>query len=383
MSYRLLQSLILAAGILFLCAKAPAIVKHPGYDGVPTSYPACVSGGNDVVGRWVNGTTTNGSAVVIGPNTVLTVRHSGGGPGSIVYIKGADGVAVPYTVGVEFDAPLPLNETLYPDLRVAQLWTADGRPANLTQWVSAWPTTNENAKSIVLGGFGKIRGSTSGNSYTWASNSSWALNWGANVIGGTYSGYYYWYENGKAAGSFKSDTLILDFDGIGSGAVAYEAAVAQYDSGGGWFTYSNNQWYVLALSAYVQHSGSSYFSTSTKDGDLNWGVRVSSYASWISGHDPQYLIPIGDATLDGKVDVSDLGILASNYGQTTGMTWQTGDFNRDGMVDVADLAMLATYYGTDMAAGGGSIPAAAVPEPASLLAISLGAAATMRKPRRK
>jgi hypothetical protein len=54
----------------------------------------------------------------------------------------------------------------------------------------------------------------------------------------------------------------------------------------------------------------------------------------------------GDANKDGKVDVSDLGILAANYGVTSGATWSTGDFNGDGKVDVSDLGILAANYGT-------------------------------------
>jgi hypothetical protein len=54
----------------------------------------------------------------------------------------------------------------------------------------------------------------------------------------------------------------------------------------------------------------------------------------------------GDANLDGKVDVSDLGILAANYGTTVGGTWSTGDFTNDGKVDVSDLGILAAHYGS-------------------------------------
>jgi hypothetical protein len=53
----------------------------------------------------------------------------------------------------------------------------------------------------------------------------------------------------------------------------------------------------------------------------------------------------GDANRDGKVDVSDLGILAANYGITAGATWGMGDFNNDGKVDVSDLGILAANYG--------------------------------------
>jgi hypothetical protein len=55
----------------------------------------------------------------------------------------------------------------------------------------------------------------------------------------------------------------------------------------------------------------------------------------------------GDANLDSKVDVGDLGILAANYGITSGATWAKGDFNSDDKVDVGDLGILAANYGTN------------------------------------
>lgn len=51
-----------------------------------------------------------------------------------------------------------------------------------------------------------------------------------------------------------------------------------------------------------------------------------------------------DANLDGKVDVANLGILGSNYGQQEGRGWITGDFNGDGKVDVAGLGILGSNY---------------------------------------
>jgi hypothetical protein len=54
----------------------------------------------------------------------------------------------------------------------------------------------------------------------------------------------------------------------------------------------------------------------------------------------------GDANEDTRVDVSDLGILAANYGTRTEANWGRGDFNEDGAVDVSDLGILAANYGT-------------------------------------
>lgn len=58
----------------------------------------------------------------------------------------------------------------------------------------------------------------------------------------------------------------------------------------------------------------------------------------------------GDANLDRKVDVGDLGILAANYGNS-GKTWGLGDFNGDGTVDVGDLGILAANYGAGTVSG--------------------------------
>jgi len=51
------------------------------------------------------------------------------------------------------------------------------------------------------------------------------------------------------------------------------------------------------------------------------------------------------------VDVSDLGILAANYGLAAGATWSQGDFNHDSKVDVSDLGILAANYGTGRSLG--------------------------------
>jgi hypothetical protein len=54
----------------------------------------------------------------------------------------------------------------------------------------------------------------------------------------------------------------------------------------------------------------------------------------------------GDANGDGAVNVSDLSLLAANYGTASGATWGMGDFTGDGAVNVSDLSLLAANYGT-------------------------------------
>jgi hypothetical protein len=60
--------------------------------------------------------------------------------------------------------------------------------------------------------------------------------------------------------------------------------------------------------------------------------------------------PPGDATGDDIVNVDDLGILATNYGQAA-RNWSSGDFTGDTVVNVDDLGVLASSYGT-----GGQVP---------------------------
>jgi len=84
---------------------------------------------------------------------------------------------------------------------------------------------------------------------------------------------------------------------------------------------------------------------------------------------------IGDITLDGKVNITDLGALASNW-QATGTGWNQGDFTGNGMVNITDLGALASNW----QAGVGAIT---VPEPASAALVALGALVMLRRRTRR
>jgi hypothetical protein len=54
----------------------------------------------------------------------------------------------------------------------------------------------------------------------------------------------------------------------------------------------------------------------------------------------------GDLDGDGDVDLTDLAVLLSHYGMTSGAIYEDGDLDEDGDVDLADLAALLAAYGT-------------------------------------
>jgi hypothetical protein len=81
----------------------------------------------------------------------------------------------------------------------------------------------------------------------------------------------------------------------------------------------------------------------------------------------------GDCNLDGRVNVIDLGLLASNYNQTSGQ-WANADFNGDGVTNVIDLGLLASNYryGTS---GSGEM----TPEPTCAILLAMSSVALIRR----
>ena len=106
------------------------------------------------------------------------------------------------------------------------------------------------------------------------------------------------------------------------------------------------------------------------------GADTESFGlAWYGTADPQQEVPhAGDANNDGFVDVGDLGILSSNWGDS-GASWEMGDFNDDELVDVGDLGVLAGNWGWSRFEGGSS---AYIPEPAGFSLLILGWIALFR-----
>ena len=120
---------------------------------------------------------------------------------------------------------------------------------------------------------------------------------------------------------------------------------------------------------YASHAGSGGFAVTSNFAPYITGVTVGANAVTVN------VKPFigGDADLSGSVNVLDLAKLASNYGSSG--TWSDADFDGNGIVNVLDLAALAGNYGTSVAAAG----AAAVPEPATLALLAIGACRLLRR----
>jgi hypothetical protein len=96
------------------------------------------------------------------------------------------------------------------------------------------------------------------------------------------------------------------------------------------------EWYQ----SHTLHRYDSGLPVLTSRGEL-LGVNTSaSLFSYVRGH-----FKDGDTNLDFKVDISDLAVLAENYGEETDQGSFAGDFNGDGIVDVGDLSVLTANYG--------------------------------------
>jgi hypothetical protein len=81
----------------------------------------------------------------------------------------------------------------------------------------------------------------------------------------------------------------------------------------------------------------------------------------------------GDANSDGRVDLSDFGVLKSNFGQAGGLA--QGDFDGSGRIDLTDFGILKSHFGQTQ-------PTAGVPEP-STLPLALLAVLGLRLARRR
>jgi hypothetical protein len=99
----------------------------------------------------------------------------------------------------------------------------------------------------------------------------------------------------------------------------------------------------------------------------------------------------GDANLDGFLSGDDYAAIDFNIAVPNSSGWYNGDFNYDGIISGDDYATIdfnIVAQGAPFPTGGSAVAASlsgvtAVPEPASLSALGLTAAALMGRRRRR
>ena len=133
------------------------------------------------------------------------------------------------------------------------------------------------------------------------------------------------------------------------GSVSYSQPVAS--TGTAFYDPSNLDLYTeVNVTSIVQgwiNNPSSNYGFSLRSDAEGTGYSAKYFEGMYGVTAPQLVTTLaipGDANLDGRVDVSDLAILAANYRKHVTGGWAQADFNDDGVVDVKDLAILAANY---------------------------------------
>jgi hypothetical protein len=267
---------VAALGMMVFTGSAWAMVYYDGStDNTTAPTGEYADSGWDWVGAW-----GSGNGIVVSAKQFLTAKHFG-----------ASSTFVLNGVTYHRDTSIPLIDDSNSDLRLVTI------QETFTSWAPLYENTNENGKEVVMFGRGKTRGAEVNvggtlQGWQWSSTGLGTMRWGTNIV--DYA---------------TTDYLIMGFD---TGASINEAALAQWDSGGGMFIKDGGEWKLAGINygawgffdLDVNHSSGNEFYASLFDcgglyrkiDETNWqyiqhlsndqpgysyGTRISSRIGWI------------------------------------------------------------------------------------------------------
>lgn len=109
----------------------------------------------------------------------------------------------------------------------------------------------------------------------------------------------------------------------------------------------------------MQHTAKYDLNNDTFANNLDFEIMITDVLSTF----------FGDANLDGTVNIQDLSLLASAFGNSGG--WELGNFNTDNIINIQDLSLLASNFGMPLSPP--AVESSPIPTPSSLSLLALSA----------
>jgi hypothetical protein len=128
--------------------------------------------------------------------------------------------------------------------------------------------------------------------------------------------------------------------GTDPAATIRELLISGYNSKSG----TAGNWQGAGINSSAAALNPSKFAVGYADG----GNALDAANTGVAAGDVEIMYTVaGDANLSGGVDLSDLVIVASDFGKS-GEDWAGGDVNYDGNVDLSDLVIVASNFGSSV-----------------------------------